>query len=292
MIQRKYIALLSSLLIAAVSGTATADALVNFTLSLNTAKDPGQTYNNFHEAGAGIKDTFAIGFQIAINGVNGTNVNSSPVAAFCSELQESISVSTYTFKAQNLSTLAAGQAGKAGTASSAIPVGGIGHQRAAYVNYLFDCYYTSEALSGWTITTAQPTTQAFQLALWELTHDSDLSITKTTGQVYIGAQTAGTTTQITQRNNAIALAQSMIDTVRNANISSTYMSTNFSIWALVNEGSPGYQDVVLATKKTAAIDKVLEPLLPTPALPEPTTQALITLTAGIFWMVSRFQRRR
>jgi hypothetical protein len=84
----------------------------------------------------------------------------------------------------------------------------------------------------------------------------------------------------------------MIDTVRNANISSTYMSTNFSIWALVNEGSPGYQDVVLATKKTAAIDKVLEPLLPTPALPEPTTQALITLTAGIFWMVSRFQRRR
>ena len=263
---------------------AEAAPLVNFTLSLNNAKDPGATYTNFHEAGAGINNTFVIGFQIAINSIDGQALNLSPIAAFCSELEESISAKSYTFQAQNLSTLAAGQAGAAGTASSAIPEGGIGHQRAAYVNYLFDQYYISEALSAWTYTTAQPVTHAFQLALWELTHDNDFSITDTAGEVYVGTQSN------TQRNNAITLAQSMLDTVRNANVSSTYLSQNFSIciWALVDEGSPGLQDVVLATKKDSANDLVIEPLLPMPALPEPTPHTLLILSAGIFWMIRRY----
>ncbi len=278
--------LLTSGLVLGACGIASADTLVNFSLSLNTAKDPGDTYTNFKKADDGISNTYVIGFQIAINSVNGTNLNLSPIAAFCSELEESISATSYTFKAQSLSTLAAGKAGVAGTASSAIPEGGIGHQRAAYVNYLFDQYYISEALSAWTFTQTQPTTQAFQLALWELTHDSDFSITDTAGQIYVGTQASA------QRNNAIALAQSMLTDVYSANISSSYLSTNFSIWALVNEGAPGLQDVVLATKKTSPNDAVLEPLLPMPALPEPTTHALIVLSGGIFWFTGRIRRRR
>lgn len=274
--------------------TATADTMVNFTLSLNTAKDPGATYDNFSKAGDGIGTAFVIGFQVALNSVNGTNINLSPIAAFCSELQEDISATTYTFKAQDLSTLAVGQAGDPGTASSGIPIGGIGQQRAAYVNYLFDQYYISEALSEWTYTSAQPVTHAFQMALWELTHDDDFSITNSAGAIYVGTQTAGTATEITQRNNAIALAQSMLNTVYNANVSSSYISETFSLWALVDEtgqGATGYQDVVLATKKGSSNDIVVEPLLPPPAIPEPTTHALITLSGAIILFINRLFRK-
>jgi hypothetical protein len=267
----------------AVAGMATAELMpaVNFTLSLDTRTDPGATYTSFHEADAGTGDAFVIGFQIAINSIDGKALNLPPVAAFCSELEEPISTGTYTFSAANLCGLAAGQAGVAGTASSAIPAGGIGHQRAADVNYLFDQYYISEVLSSWTVTRSEPTTQAFQLALWELTHDDDLSLSDTSGEIYVGRQ------RNRQRDNAIALAQSMLDTVRDANVSDSYLSSKFSIWALVNDG---LQDVILATEKGSDTDLAIEPLLPVATLPEPTTQALIGLSAGIFWFIRRFQR--
>jgi len=254
-----------------------AESPVNFTLTLDQRVDPGASYTGFSEAGKGVHDVYAIGFQVAINSVNGTNVNLSPIAAFCCELQQDISVSTYTFLSQHLYKLSADLAGVAGTASTGIPVGGIGAQRAAYVSYLFDRYYISEALTGWTYTLANPSTHAFQLALWEMTHDSDMDLRNTSGYIYVGTQSDAL------RNNAIDLATSMLQDVRNANISSSYVSTNFDICALT---APQYQDIILATKKGSLTTETLEPLI---TLPEPATGSLMALFAGVgFWIRRRF----
>jgi hypothetical protein len=269
---------------------ANAESPVNFTLSLNTAKDPGATYDRLQEAGRGLNNPYIIGFQVAVHSVNGTNVNLSPIAAFCSELQESISVASYTFTSRQLWYLSAGQAGVPGTASSAIPTGGIGAQRAAYVSYLFDRYYISEALSEWTYTQTNPFTHAFQLALWEMTHDSDLNLVNTSGAIYIGSQTSGSATAIAQRNNAITLAQTMLQDVYDANISSSYISTNFNICALASisgNGTGGFQDIILATKKGSITTATLSPLI---TLPEPNVQTLLFMVSGFFWFICRVRR--
>lgn len=259
-------------------------AAVNFSLTLDTASDPGATYENFNKSGDGLGNAFTIGFQIQLNSVDGVALsNSSPIAAFCAELAEPIAATTYTFQAAPLANLSAGRAGEAGTASSGIPVGGIGQQRAAYVRYLFDQYYISDRLSEWTITQAEPTSHAFQLALWEITHDSDLSLSS--GDVYIGAQTSGTAIELELRNNAINLANEMLLAVSSAGIDSSYTSTNFNFWALVNddgEGLTGNQDVILATKKSSLLSDDLTNLIP-----EPTTYALICLFAGFMLTIKR-----
>jgi hypothetical protein len=283
------LALLVSLFLSFCS-IASAESPVNFTLSLNTKKDPGAVYDNFKEAGRGMNKPYVIGFQVAIHSVNGTNVNLAPIAAFCSELQEDISVASYTFTSRQLWHLSAGQAGVPGTASSAIPSGGIGLQRAAYVSYLFDRYYISEALSEWTYTQTTPFTHAFQMALWEMTHDSDLNLMNTSGAIYFGPQTSGSATAIAQRNNAINLAQTMLLNVYNANVSSSYVSTNFNICALAStsgNGNVGFQDIILATKKGSITTETLSPLI---TLPEPNVQSLLTMIAGFFWFICRVRR--
>ena len=263
-------------LLMALCGIARAGDVVNFSLSTDPI-DPGASYTGFSEAGKGVNPVYTIGFQVTINSVNGTNVTLSPLAAFCCELQQSISISTYTFLADHLYNLASGVAGQAGTASSGIPIGGIGMQRAAYVSYLFDRYYISEALAGWT---AAPTsTQAFQMSIWELTHDSDMDLRSTSGYIYVGTQSD------TLRNNAIDLAMTMLQDVRNANISSSYVSTNFDICALTD---PQYQDVILATKKGSSANIILNPIL-SDVIPEPATGSLMALVAVIgFWIRRRF----
>ncbi len=281
----------SATCLAALFGTmiCSADPVpINFTLSLNTSKDPGATYNNMHRADAGTADSFVVGFQIKLNSVDGTTLTMTPVAAFCAELQESISATTYnTFHATDLNLLSAGRAGEAGTASSAIPIGGIGSLRASRVNYLFEQYYLSEALSEWTVTDAEPRTQAFQLALWEITHDDDLNLANTSGNIYIGTQNTDATS--VRRNNAISLAQSMLDDVLNANIQSGYVSAKFDLWGLVNEGAPGSQDVVLALKKDSTNHETAGDLLPTPTIPEPAVISFVMLAGiGTLFIKRRF----
>lgn len=102
-----------------------AATLVNFTLSLNKQVGAEAIYTNFHASGAGTGSEFAIGFQIQIQSVDGVAVSLSPIATFCSEIQELVSVASYTFEVRQLSELAAGQAGIAALASAAIPVEGL-----------------------------------------------------------------------------------------------------------------------------------------------------------------------
>lgn len=269
---------------------ASAETLVDFTLSLDTSVDPGADYDQFHEADRGFQSTYAIGFEIQIHSINGTNVNVAPVAAFCSELQESISATSYTFEARDMFELAVGQAGDPKTASSNIPEGGIGRQRAAYVNYLFDQFYLSGALDQWTYTQEMPMTHAFQLALWELTHDDDFSIVDTDGEIFIGDQTSGSDTEQAQRDNAIDYAQIMLNQVQDADVSESYSSQKFAIWALIDvgeDGTAGRQDVVLASAKDSATYEAISPLMPTGAVPEPATHALILIAGGAFFFGRR-----
>ena len=229
--------------------------VINFSLSSSPAIDSGSTYYGFNEAGRGVKDTFCIGVQALINSFDGTNVMVSPTAAFCAELQQDVYLSTYNYTLEPLSALSSGTAGTAGTASSGIPVGGIGSQRAAYVNYLFDRYYTSESLSKWTTSNVQ----AFQLAVWELTHDTDFNLRNKSGNIWIQVQGD------TFKDSAIALADSMLFDVKTAGVSSGYTSTNFNIMALTN---PNNQDIIFAYERGSATGKTLEGV---GMIPEPAT---------------------
>jgi len=265
-----------------------AASLVNFSVTLNTSKDPGDTYQNFRAAGATTSSAFTIAFQIRINSVDGLAVNLSPIAAFCSELAEPIGVATYTFSANMLSNISAGRAGQNGTASSFIPVGGIGALRAARVAYLFDQYYISDQLTGWTFTTTDPSTHAFQIALWELTHDTDLSINLSSGQVYVGAQTGNGNAL---RNNALSLAQTYLNSVAGANITASYTSTKFDFWALTDTngaGATGWQDVILATNKNTPAGQLLSSTILLP-IPEPGSFVCVLLGGAICLMRRRYR---
>lgn len=250
--------------------------LVDFTLSLNTSVDRGSSYKNFHASGAGMGSKFVIGFQIQITAVDGSAVTLSPIATFCSELQEPISTSSYTFEAQQLNQLAAGQAGISGSASASIPSGGIGALRAARLAYLFDHHYISDDLTAWTQTTASPNLHAFQLAVWEITHDSDLDIQTTSGAIYVGTQSN------TLRNNAIALTQTYLNEVAAASVDESYTSTKFKFWALTSttgngaNGNPGFQDIILATEIGSQAEQILTPVLP---IPEPGVELFLALAA-------------
>lgn len=238
-------------------------ATVGFTLSLDTAKDPGSSYTNFRAAGAGLQSTFVIGFNVDIATVNGSAQDINPVAAFCVELAEPIQATSYTFTAGHLYEASAGRAGEASTASSNISTGGIGALRAARLRYLFNEHYQSVRLSEWTQTTTSPTLHAFQLAVWELSHDTDLNLTNTSGSIYVGNQSS------TLRNNAIALAQTWLNEISAANVAETYESPKFEIWSLISESGNsgngrGYQDVLLAFDKTSPDYETLKPLLPAP----------------------------
>ncbi|MCC5848085.1 MAG: hypothetical protein JJU29_08325 [Verrucomicrobia bacterium] len=257
---------------------------VTFTLNLNTSIDSGMNYTDYVVGDTAAQSRFVIGFEITINDVDGTPLNIGPIAAFCSELQEPISTSTYTFKAAPLRGLAAGHGGSSGTASAGIPNNGIGVHRAARLAYLFDQHYISESLTEWN----QIELHAFQLAVWEVTHDTDLSLSNTNGWNFVPTQAGGSDPAF--RNDAIALAQSYLDEISTANIAPSYRSNQFEFWALTsitgNSGSdgPGFQDVILATNKFAQITEELSELI---VIPEPAMLGLTALTLSMAWFANR-----
>ncbi len=257
---------------------------VTFTLDLNTGIDAGMNYTDYVVGDTSAQSRFVIGFEITINDVDGTPLDIGPIAAFCSELQEPISQSTYTFKASPLRSLAAGHGGAAGTASAGIPNNGIGVHRAARLAYLFDQHYISESLTAWN----QNELHAFQLAVWEITHDSDLSLSNVNGWNYLPNQFGGSDPDF--RNDAIDLAQSYLDQISAADVAPSYRSDKFEFWALTsvtgNTGSdgPGFQDVILATNKFSALTEELTELI---IIPEPAMLGVMALVLGMTWCVNR-----
>jgi len=249
--------------------------IVTFDLSLHTT-DPGATYSDFHKAGDGTGSAFTVGFQIGVTELDGEGVDfGSPIATFCSELEEGIGAGSHELSLVGLPALARGRAGEPGTASSGIPEGGIGVLRSARVNYLFEHHYSSRDLGEWTNTFESPEIHAFQLALWEVTHDSDLDLSRTDGQIYLGAQGDP------RRQNALELAQLWLDEIAAANVGADYVSQSWDIWALESVGSPGKQDILIAVAAGSPESLLL-------SIPEPSLHLLLI---GAFMALCR-QRHR
>lgn len=258
--------------------------LVDFTVSLDTASNPGAVMTDYYQAGLGTGDAWTIGFQVSVTEVNGNALSLYPLVAFCAELQEPIALQNYTFTSASLEEVSEGRAGEAGTASSAIPTGGIGDLRAARVRWLYDSYCQSEDLSSWTFTWSNPASIAFQLALWEITHDSDLDMTSTSGNVYLGAQSGGL------EQNALSLASTWLAALDAAGVDETYQSQNYNIWTLVDtsgQGDTGDQDILFATEIGSAADMAISNAMA--GVPEVRTVALAGL--GLLLM-SRLRSRR
>ncbi len=187
--------------------------------------------NNFHQAGAGTQFGFPLnGFEISNAAAGWTNQ-----VGFCIELAEPLTSSSYSsgFSSINLENISRGLAGVAGTASSAIPVGGIGAERAGRVRYLFDNHYQGAASADWT----NEEYGAFQLALWELSHDTDFSLIDNTGEIYLGSN--GTTFD----NDVRGLAQTWLDAMSALGFTSTdwgnYNTTTWTVTALEHNPNPG-----------------------------------------------------
>lgn len=269
---------------------------VNFTLGLDTSIDAGLNYTQYVAGDTGPQSRFVIGFNITINSVDGNPVNVGPIAAFCSELQEPIGESTYTFTAAPLRGLAAGQGGWPGTASSGIPPNGIGPLRAARLAYLFDHHYTSVNLSEWPGETPDERTtniHAFQLAVWEVTHDTDLSLSDTSGLNYLGAQTGGSNPSL--RSDAVNLAQSWLNGLNDANVNASYRSDTFEFWALTSttgnagSGGPGFQDVILASLKNSPEAELLAEYI---VVPEPGMLGCVALVMAVSLVASRIGKHK
>jgi hypothetical protein len=245
---------------------------VNFTLDIGAG---GQNYRNFNVGGAPSGNIGVVGFTVDVAGIGGNPISASPMAAFCIELSESVGESSYTYDSSYLYQASAGRAGEAGTSSLAISPGGIGQLRAARVRYLFDNFYQSSNLASWTENSTSSNVHAFQLALWELSHDNDFSLSNTSGSLYIGSQT--TAGNYTQRNNSIALAQSWLTNVNAAGIDESYQSTTYDVFALTsvtgNTDGRGFQDLVFAAPRGSEFSTLLP-------IPEPSS-ALLALSSTL-----------
>jgi hypothetical protein len=244
------------LLLALLLPNASQGIVIEFDLTLDLNVDGGTTYTNYTQGeDTQSTDNYVIGFQIEITTVDDIAQDLAPVAAFCSEIAESITAESHSFELSAISSLAGSTAGNSGTASSNIPSGGIGDLRAARLAYLFDQFYISDKLEKWTQTEDNPNVHAFQLAVWEITHDDDLDLS--TGAISLGTQSSGR--DRTTRENARTLAASWVDQVKDANITTDYESSTFSFWALTNNGS---QDVILALEKDTTAEIELSELIP------------------------------
>ncbi|MGJ8656442.1 MAG: PEP-CTERM sorting domain-containing protein [Akkermansiaceae bacterium] len=238
---------------------------VNFDLSY--ASSSGASYRNISAGDASSLNIEVSAFEIEINQIGGESVSfENQFAAFCIEIGETIAEGNFTYDFESLEGISSGRAGVGGTATSEIPAGGIGDLAAARVRALFDKYYQSDDLSEWGYSDRSPLAQAFQLAIWEISHDGDLSLSDTSGAFYIGRQSDGNNTQ----KNGIDLAQSWLNEL--SSITADYESQKWDVYALESIGNPGYQDLVFATEIGT--------------VPEPSSALLLSL-GGLATLVYR-----
>lgn len=255
---------------------------VTFNLAIDD-RDPGDfstgyNINNFIAGENPGTDHFAIGFDLDITSFGGVNPNyGHPMAAFCIELEQPIGLGTATHQSIPLNEISSGVAGASGTASIGIAIGGIGTLKAAQVRYAFDNYYQSSLLSDWSAgNPLNPDYIAFQLAIWEISHDSDLSLSSTSGHMYInGPQANQTVVTGANKQAAINQAQAILDDISSAGITESYSSINFTVIALENVDIAGaQQDLVYGIQ--------------IPPIPEPGEYAvLLGIFSAIFVGVRR-----
>ena len=212
------------------------------------------------------EDTATQAFIIDILTVGGVSDPFSTIG-FCTEYEEfAVEGSNTNYSFDSLEGISSGRAGEVGTASTGIAIGGIGALRAGRVRYLFDQHYQGTAIDDWTRTDGTPDTLAFQIALWEITHDSDLDLDPTAGFFWIDPiNNTGA-----RRTNTLALAQDWLDELDTMATDASYESATWEVHALEQIGTPGDQDILYASR-----------------IPEPGATGLSLFAAVLF-----FVRRR
>lgn len=173
------------------------------------------------------------------------------MAAFCAEMAEAADATTNLankYKVIPLENINRGRAGELTTESANIPVGGIGSVRAGMLRYLYDNYYTSTNANNWT----NQNGAAFQLAVWEILHESyssnnSFSVTASSSNGFYVLATYNTA--------SITQAQTYLNAINalnwNNNQWMSYQSVNWHVIALeannnTNPGTPDGQDFLIA----------------------------------------------
>lgn len=205
-----------------------------------TSPYPQQGWDNAYVPGLGGPNGLG-------GGVHDLDLSPSGVtdmAAFCAEMAESADATTHLinkYKVIPLENLNRGRAGEGSTESANIPVGGIGKVRAGMLRYLYDNYYTSTNANSWTSQNGA----AFQLAVWEILHESytsnnAFSVTSSSANGFYVLSTFNTA--------SIAQAQTYLNAINTLNWSNNqwmiYQSVNWHVIALEanNDPSPGTPD--------------------------------------------------
>jgi len=197
----------------------------------------------------GTGSVFVAGITINVSAIDGNPVSETHTA-FCAELEQPFSEgTTYTFDfvddPANIRSFA----------------GGLTNTQVGQLEFLFDNHYAGPNLAGWGTTNGVRNEHICQLALWEITHDIDLSFSNTTGSLYF-----------TGVDPTVAEAQTIIGTMNGLGAAyfDSYDSTTWDINGLEHVSS---QDLVYAE-----------------LIPEPST-ALLFLVGGIFFLLVRRPRR-
>ena len=262
------ITLALALISSATAQTVTFDLALDNTFKINI--------EDVHAGEAPVQSRDLQAYLIDIEMVNGVSDPFSSIA-FSVEFEEyAVEGSNTSYSIVPLENVSSGHSGEAGTASSGIPSGGIGADRAGQVRYLFDNYYQGSSLGDWSRSNAPdnpnipdhaqggggaPDTLAFQLAVWEIAHDSDLDLDPTDGDFWID-RTGNTGTR---RTGALSLAQTWLDEIAAMGIGASYLS---GVWE------------VHALQSTDDADLLYASLLP-PPVPEPSIALFLFCASGL-----------
>ena len=168
--------------------------------------------------------------------------------AFCSDLSRDLYIGNiYTsYTVEPLEYLAKEDAGLAGKPTTQIPDGGIGPVRAGMVRYLVDKHFvsTNSTDAGWS--DANNYSFAFQIALWEITHDQ-----YNTSSINFSVKNASTNGLYFDYNSNTPQGQAVLDTaeawVKDIQ-SKTWDWTTFvpTVWHAVALNTTNSQDLVTA----------------------------------------------
>jgi hypothetical protein len=208
-------------------------------LHFDHAGMPAVTMINQHDGTGSVHNQFITVIDADIPSKNLYNYS-----AFCSEMGAVVQINTeYTsFQVVPLQNLASEYAGVAGTASVLIPFGGIGITHAGIVRYLYDKHFVSTAAGSW----SPEQCAAFQMAIWEVTHDQftaipNFSVITPSLNGFYYDYIANTT----QGKLILDTAQAWLSDVNNKSLVwSNYASTKWHIVGLQSAGN--IQDLILA----------------------------------------------
>jgi len=185
-------------------------------------------------------DTFVPAIGIHVTASDEPTVGLGDYVAFCAELEQPIENNTgYTFDLVEVGVLSQGSSGNG--ASNNISPSGFGADAAGRLRYLFDQHFVSNTMTDWGYAEKAPVlVSAFQMAVWELTHDTDYDLKNgTPGTNFFLVSPVSNA----QKQATIDLAQTWVTDVQASGIDASYVSQKWKVHGLENSVA---QDLVFA----------------------------------------------